>query len=349
MKFSSFKIGDAVVGEGAPVMIVGEVAQAHDGSLGTAHAFIDAIADSGAQAVKFQTHIAAAESSPQEPFRVKFSKQDATRYDYWKRMEFTSEGWTGLAEHAHERGLIFLSSPFSVEAVDLLEKIGMPAWKIASGETGNPLLLERIYRTGKPIILSTGMSAWEEIDRLVADIQSRNLPLLVMQCSSRYPAPPETTGLNLLAEMRRRYETPVGLSDHSGKPYASLAAVTLGASMIEVHVTLSRQMFGPDVPASLTPDELGHLVQGTQFIQTALLHPVDKDANAAEMKEMRSIFSESLVAKVDLKAGHAISKADLTARKPGTGIAASRLEEIVGKHLKRDVAAGTFLSEADLK
>lgn len=158
MKFSSFKIGDLVVGEGAPVMIVGEVAQAHDGSLGTAHAFIDAIADSGAQAVKFQTHIAAAESSPQEPFRVKFSRQDATRYDYWKRMEFTPEGWAGLAEHARERGLVFLSSPFSVEAVDLLEKIGMPAWKIASGETGNPLLLERIYHTGKPVILSTGMS-----------------------------------------------------------------------------------------------------------------------------------------------------------------------------------------------
>ncbi|HTX78779.1 MAG TPA: N-acetylneuraminate synthase family protein [Longilinea sp.] len=349
MKFSSFKIGDKVVGEGTPVMIVGEVAQAHDGSLGTAHAFIDAIADSGAQAVKFQTHIAAAESSPQEPFRVKFSKQDATRYDYWKRMEFTPEGWAGLAQHAHERGLVFLSSPFSVEAVDLLEKIGMPAWKIASGETGNPLLLERIYRTGKPVILSTGMSAWAEIDRLVADIQSQGLPLLVMQCSSRYPAPPETTGLNLLAEMKRRYETPVGLSDHSGKPFASLAAVTLGASMIEVHVALSRQMFGPDVPASLTPDELRQLVEGSKFIQMALSHPVDKDANAAEMKEMRSIFSESLVAKTELKTGHTLAKSDLTARKPGTGIAANRLEEIVGKQLKRDVAAGTFLAEEDLK
>jgi N,N'-diacetyllegionaminate synthase len=348
MKFSSFRIGDQLVGEGAPVMIVGEVAQAHDGSLGTAHAFIDAIADSGAQAIKFQTHIAAAESSPQEAFRVKFSKQDATRYDYWKRMEFTSEGWAGLAEHAHDRGLIFLSSPFSVEAVDLLEKVGTPAWKIASGETGNPLLLERIYSTGKPVILSTGMSPWAEIDRLVAEIQSRNLPLLVLQCSSRYPAPPETTGLNLLCEMRTRYKTPVGLSDHSGKPYAGLAAVALGASMIEVHVTLSRQMFGPDVPASLTPDELHKLVEGARFIQTALLHPVDKDANATEMKEMRLIFSKSLVAKTNLKAGQLLSRSDLTARKPGSGITADRLEEMIGKQLNRDVAAGTFLSEEDL-
>ena len=116
---------------GAGCVVIGEVAQSHDGSLGLAHAFIDAIADAGADAVKFQTHIASAESTPAEPWRVKFSPQDATRYDYWKRMEFTPEGWAGLAAHAADRGLIFLSSPFSDEAVELLERIGMPAWKIA--------------------------------------------------------------------------------------------------------------------------------------------------------------------------------------------------------------------------
>ena len=133
MSAIQFKIGERLVGENAPCLVVGEVAQAHDGSLGTAHAFIDAMANAGADAVKFQTHIAHAESSAQEPFRVKFSQQDATRYDYWQRMEFTAEQWQGLADHAHQRGLLFLSSPFSEEAVDLLERIGMPAWKIASG------------------------------------------------------------------------------------------------------------------------------------------------------------------------------------------------------------------------
>ena len=139
-------------------MVIGEVSQSHDGSLGMAHAFIDAIAKAGADAVKFQTHIAAAESTPQEPWRVKFSKQDASRYDYWKRMEFTSEQWQGLADHAQEKGLIFLSSPFSVEAVGLLERIGMPAWKVASGEVNNKVLLDAMLKTRKPILLSSGMS-----------------------------------------------------------------------------------------------------------------------------------------------------------------------------------------------
>ena len=132
-----FQIGNCTIGEDQPCLIVAEVAQAHDGSLGMAHAYIDAIADAGADAVKFQTHIAAAESTPQEPWRIKFSQQDATRYDYWQRMEFTEAQWLGLKDHADERGLIFLSSPFSVEAVDLLSRIGVAAWKVPSGETAN--------------------------------------------------------------------------------------------------------------------------------------------------------------------------------------------------------------------
>jgi N-acetylneuraminate synthase len=123
--------------QGTDCLIIGEVAQAHDGSLGMAHAFIEAIAAAGADAVKFQTHIAAAESTPAEPWRVRFSAQDASRYDYWKRMEFTEEQWRGLKQHAFEKGLLFLSSPFSLEAVELLERVGVAAWKIASGETGN--------------------------------------------------------------------------------------------------------------------------------------------------------------------------------------------------------------------
>ena len=142
-----------------PCLIIAEVAQAHDGSLGAAHAYIDAIADAGADAVKFQTHIAEAESTPHEPWRVKFSKQDATRYDYWKRIEFTEEQWLGLKQHADERNLIFLSSPFSIEAVDLLTRIGVRYWKIASGEVSNLPMLEHILKTRLPIILSSGMSS----------------------------------------------------------------------------------------------------------------------------------------------------------------------------------------------
>ena len=143
-------------------LIIGEIAQAHDGSLGTAHAYIDAVAAAGADAVKFQTHIAAAESSPSEPWRVKFSLQDATRFEYWKRMEFTEEQWIGLKEHANSRNLIFISSPFSIEAVNLLERVGVAAWKVASGEVGNAPMLSRMISTGLPIMLSSGMSSIDE-------------------------------------------------------------------------------------------------------------------------------------------------------------------------------------------
>ncbi|MDQ7011967.1 MAG: N-acetylneuraminate synthase family protein, partial [Mariprofundaceae bacterium] len=277
----NFAIAGREIGPGAPCFVIGEVAQAHDGSLGMAHAFIDAIAEAGADAVKFQTHIAAEESSPLEPWRVKFSPQDETRYDYWKRMEFTAEQWAGLAQHARERGLVFLSSPFSEAAVDLLEKLDMPAWKVASGETNNPILLERMAATGKPILLSTGMSALDEIDRVTAWIQAQGVPLAIFQCTSRYPSPPETIGLNMLSVFRQRYGVPVGLSDHSACIYAGLAAATLGANLLEVHVTLSREAFGPDVVASLTTAELRQLVEGVRFIEQTLKHPVDKDANAA--------------------------------------------------------------------
>src|SRR5262245_57498592 len=165
-----------------PILIVGEVAQAHDGSLGVAHSYIDAIANAGADAVKFQTHIAAAESTPAEPWRVKFSPQDATRFDYWKRMEFTSDQWAGLKTHASEKGLLFFSSPFSPEAVDLLTNIGVAAWKIASGEVGNISLFETMADTGLPFLISTGMSTWAEIDVAIEAVARRRLPYALLQC-----------------------------------------------------------------------------------------------------------------------------------------------------------------------
>ncbi len=344
-----FKIGERAVGGKAPSLIVGEVAQAHDGSLGIAHAFVDAIAEAGADAVKFQTHIAVAESTPAEVFRVKFSFEDATRYEYWKRMEFTEDQWSGLARHAREKGLIFLSSPFSVQAVDLLHRIGMPAWKIPSGEVGTTPMFNRIVETELPILLSTGMSPWQEIDDCVRAIRAHGLPLLLFQCTSAYPCPPERIGLNVIDELRSKYGCPVGLSDHSGKIYAGLAAAARGVDMIEVHVTLSRKMFGPDVPASLTPEELASLVAGVRDIETMLASPVDKDETAREMGSLREMFFKSIVAAEDLPAGTEITRAQLAVKKPGTGIPASRLESLLGCTLKRDVRKDEMIQEEDLR
>lgn len=333
----------------ARCLIVGEVAQAHDGSLGTAHAFIDAIAGTGADAVKFQTHIAGAESTPGEPWRVRFSVQDETRYAYWRRMEFTEEQWRGLQRHATDRGLLFLSSPFSIEAVELLTRVGVAAWKVASGEVTNSPMLDRMAATGLPFIVSTGMSRLDEIDSAVARIRRHQLPLAVLQCTSAYPCPPEQVGLNLIPLLRDRYGCPVGLSDHSGTVYPGLAAVTLGAEVLEVHVTLSREVFGPDVTASVTTGELRQLVEGVRFIEAMWAHPVEKDGLANTLAPVRNAFTKSVVARVDLPVGTVLEAGHLTAKKPGTGIPAARLEEVVGAQLRRSVRADQVLTEADIE
>ncbi len=345
---NNLTIGDQIVGPGKPCLIIAEVGQAHDGSLGTAHAFIDAIAATGADAVKFQTHIAAAESTPNEPWRVKFSPQDATRFDYWKRMEFTEEQWKGLKQHADKCGLIFLSSPFSFEAVDLLTRVGVAAWKVPSGETGNIPMLEQMTATGLPVILSTGMSPVNEIDAAIKYILSRGAQPVVLQCTTDYPCLPEKVGLNIIAEFRERYGCPVGLSDHSGTIYPGLAAATLGIQMLEVHITLSREMFGPDVPASITTDELRRLVEGVRFIEKMTAHPVNKEDMARDLKPLRDMFTKSVVAQKNLKAGSILKKEDLTLKKPGTGLPAARLPELVGRQLKRAVAADAMIFEEDL-
>ncbi len=330
-------------------VVIGEVAMAHDGSLGLAHAFIDAIAAAGADAVKFQTHIAAAESTPAEPFRVPFSRQDATRYDYWVRTAFTAEEWRGLAEHCAAQGVVFLSTPFSLEAVDLLDTLGMAAWKVGSGEVGNAQLLDRMAATRKPVILSSGMSPLAELDAAVERVRRTGVEVVVMQCTTAYPCSPELVGLNMIPLLRARYGCAVGLSDHSGTVYAGLAAATLGIELLEVHVTMNSAMFGPDVPASVTLDELRQLVEGVRFIERMRASPVDKDAVAVEMQPLRDVFTRSVVARTDLPAGRVLREDDLAAKKPGTGIPGGRLPDLVGRRLRRPMAANELLREEDLE
>jgi N,N'-diacetyllegionaminate synthase len=330
--------------------VIAEVGMAHDGSLGLAHAFVDAVATTGADAIKFQTHIAEKESARNEPFRVPgIFVQDSTRFGYWQRTAFTAEQWRELARHCEQRGLVFLSSPFSIEAADLLDGVGVTAWKIASGEMNNVPLLSRLSETRKPALLSSGMSSFEELDSAVSIFQSHKSPIAIFQCTTAYPCAPESIGLNLIPVMRERYGCPVGLSDHSGTIFAGLAAAMLGSRMLEVHVTMSRHMFGPDVPASVTIQELGELVRGLKFLHRAMTNPVDKSAMAKDMEPLRKIFNKSLVAARHLDKGAVLTSADIAFRKPGTGLPTSRLAEILGRTLVRDVAAETQFSIDDFK
>lgn len=336
------------IGKSFPCFIIAEISQAHDGSLGMAHAYIDAAAEAGCDAVKFQTHIAAAESTLDEPFRIKFSKQDQTRYDYWKRMEFTFEQWQELQEHAHQKGLVFLSTPFSKQAVELLENLDMPAYKIGSGETVADDIIDRIIETGKLILLSTGLSNFKEIDCLVERFVKNNSPYALFQCTSKYPVDLSEVGLNVMKEMKERYHCPVGLSDHSGTVFPSLAAMALDADIIEAHLVFDKRMFGPDTPASLTIEDFKLLDQARKAFYTMKTSPVDKDKMAESMKQMRDTFGKSLSPVRDLTAGTKLEDKMLAAKKPGTGIPLNQKQEVIGKALKVDVSHKRLLRWEDL-
>ena len=329
--------------------IIAEIAQAHDGSLGMAHSYIDALAKTGVDAVKFQTHIADAESSIYEPFRVKFSQQDQTRFDYWKRMEFTLEAWHGLKKHCDEVGLAFISSPFSNAAVDLLEQVGVSTYKIGSGEVTNLLLLEKISQTKKPVILSSGMSCYEELDTAVDFLKSKQVEFSLLQCTTAYPTQPEQYGFNMIQELKSRYQVPVGFSDHSGKIETSIAAVALGAEILEFHAVFNKNMFGPDVSASLTIKQIKQLTEAVRTIEKAKMHPIDK-SDTSNVTALKAIFEKSLAINKDLKAEHILTFSDLEAKKPANkGISASLFKDVIGKQILRDMMQWDFLNREDIQ
>lgn len=330
------------------VFIIAEVGQAHDGSLGILHSYIDAVAKTGVDAIKFQTHIAEAESSEYEPFRIPFSYVDATRYDYWNRMSFTFEQWRGIKAHCDDVGLEFISSPFSVAAVELLEEVGVSRYKIGSGEVTNKLMLDVIAKTQKEVILSSGLSSYVELDAMYKNLVEQGVQPSVLQCTTKYPTQMEDVGLNVIPELMSRYPNAnIGLSDHSGTVFPSLSAVTLGASIIEVHVVFDKLMFGPDSSSSLTLSELQFLVDGVRNTSTMLANPIDK--NNSGDKALKGIFEKSLSVNVDLKRGHVISIGDLESKKPsGKGLPASKYTELLGRTLNKDLNQWDFITEGDI-
>jgi len=330
-------------------MIIAEIAQAHDGSLGILHSYIDALEGTGVDAVKFQTHIANAESSIDEPFRIKFSYEDKTRFDYWHRMEFTADQWKGIKEHCEQKGLEFISSPFSIAAVDLLESIGVKRYKIGSGEVTNHLLLKRIALTSKPVILSSGMSTLHELDQAINLFKEHSSEITLLQCVSAYPARPEIWGLNMIQELKERYNVSTGYSDHSGGIYACLAAAALGAEVFEFHVTFHKKIFGPDTSSSVLIDDVKRLTDGIAQIQLALNHPTLKQASD-ELGVLKNAFEKSLAVNSFLPAGTVIQFEHLEAKKPKScGIDAAGYQSVIGRKLKVDKQPWEFLSGHDLE
>ena len=328
------------------VFIIAEVGSTHDGSFGNAGCAIDTVAGLGADAVKFQTHIAEAETLPNAPMPPFFKGEP--RLEYFKRTAFSKEQWRELKAHAEERGLTFLSSPFSIAAVQLLEGLNITQYKIPSGEVTNLPMLEVIAQTGKPVLLSSGMSSWEELDEAVETIQKHHNKITVLQCTSEYPCPPEQVGLNVMLEMRERYDLPVGLSDHTITIYAPIAAVTLGATVVEKHFTLSKRMYGSDARHSLEPEEFSEMVAGIRAVETILAKPVDKD-DIGHFSVMKEIFEKSLASVGDIPVDTVLTRDMIGEKKPGTGIPTKRLKDIVGARAKRDIVRDSLLKLEDLE
>ncbi|RKS45145.1 N-acetylneuraminate synthase [Gillisia mitskevichiae] len=330
------------------ILIIAEIAQAHEGSLELAFKYIDELAKTGVDAVKFQVHIAEAESSIHEPFRIKFSI-DKSRYDYWKRMQFSLEEWKSLKERCEQLNMEFLASPFSNAAVDLLEEVGVKQYKIGSGEVTNFLLLEKIANTGKPLILSSGMSSYSELDETVKFLQERNVDFSILQCTTSYPTVPENYGLNVISEMRNRYSVTIGYSDHSAKIETCIAAAALGAEILEFHAVFDRNSKGPDASSSLEIEEIKTLVSAVKSISLALNSPIDKGDNSRFL-ELKNIFEKSLSVNKDLPADHIIKYEDLEAKKPkGFGIDASKFKKVIGKKLTKSIEQWSFLNFTDLE
>jgi len=324
------------------VFVIAEAGMNHDGSLGNAIRLAETAAECGADAVKFQLHDALAESTKDAPSPPYF--QHETRWEYFNRTAFTDEQWATLKDACDRAGIEFLCSVFSVEAVDRLERLGVGRYKIGSGEVTNLELVRRVAATGKPVLLTSGMSSWQELDAAVAAAGNE---VTVLQCTSVYPTPPERVGLNVLAQLRERYGKPVGFSDHTVGNYAAFAAVALGAVVVEKHFTLSRQAYGPDAALAMEPDELEDLVEGIRELETMLANPVDMD-DLAPFAEMKRVFEKSVVTVADIPAGATIERDWLAAKKPGTGIPAAKLDDVVGRTAARDLPADTVVTEDSL-
>ncbi len=328
--------------------LIAEIAQAHNGSIDKAHNYIEAVATTGVHAIKFQTHIADAESSIHEPFRIKMNTQDKTRFDYWKRMEFSLSQWKELKAHCDKVHLEFMSSPFSNAAVDLLEQVGVKRYKVGSGEVTNFLLLQKIALTKKPIILSSGMSSFAELDKTVSFLNKHQVSFSILQCTTSYPTTPENYGLNVIQELKERYKVPVGYSDHSAIIETGIAAVSHGAEILEFHVKLNNLETGPDASSSLTIDEAKDLVKSIGSVSNVKYPSVNKNVNS-QFVELKNIFEKSLSVNKSLKAGSILKFEDLEAKKPkGYGINASQFQEVLGKRLRCDKNQWDFLTLEDI-
>jgi len=338
-------IGERWIGDGEPCFIVAEAGANHNRDLGMAKELIAVAAEAGADAVKFQTYSAETLYSKQTPkFTYLEGLTDKSTWDLIKEIELPREWQVELAEEAKKRGILFMSTPFDHRAVDELDALGVPVFKVASFEIVDLPLVRHAASKGKPMIISTGLADYEDIqDALAACREAGNDKVVLLQCASLYPAPPERINLRAMETMRRAFGTLVGLSDHTLGIHVAVAGAALGAAVIEKHYTLSRSLRGPDHPFAIEPGELRELVRQVREVEAAL-GDGRKLGPAPEEMEMHQKARRSLVAARAIPKGAHIERDMLTIKRPGFGIKPKYLDLVVGRVAKVAIEEDTVLT-----
>lgn len=334
---SSFEIAGRPVGEGAPCYVIAEAGANHNRDLGVARELIDVAAEAGADAVKFQTYTGAALYSSKTP-RFSYLDDDRSPQEILESVALPREWQAPLFEHARDRGIHFFSSPFDHEAVDQLAELGVPAMKIASFEIVDLDLIRKAASARVPIIVSTGMAVYGEIeDALGAVREAGNDCCALLQCASVYPAPPELMNLRAMHTMRVAFGIPTGLSDHTTGVAIPTAGAALGMDVLEKHFTLSRDMEGPDHPFAIEPDELRAMVRAVRDTEAALGTGRLEGPSGAEAVEMYTKARRSLIAATDIPQGTTITREMLTTKRPGHGIKPREVDHVVGRVARVDI------------
>jgi N,N'-diacetyllegionaminate synthase len=342
---AGFAVGHRRIGGDAPAFVVAEAGVNHNGDVAVALALVDAAAECGADAVKFQTFRTDAlvsRAAPKAGYQVETTGGGESQRDMLARLELTLDDFARVQERCAKRGVVFFSAPFDEASADALERLSAPIFKIPSGEITNAPLLRHVAAKRRPMIVSTGMSTLAEVDEALATIRaSGDPPIALLQCVSAYPAPPWEMNLRAIDTLRERFGVPVGLSDHTLGLEVALAAVARGAAIVEKHLTLDKTMAGPDHRASLDPVEMAALVRGIRTVESAL-GDGDKRPAPSEL-DTRRVARKSLVAARALRAGERLTAGAVAIKRPGTGIAPGDLERALGRRLRRDVAADEVL------
>jgi sialic acid synthase SpsE len=335
-------IGSKTIGAGQPCFVIAEAGINHNGDVSLATELLDAAAAAGADAFKIQTHFPADEMLKGGATAAYVGE---SLFDLLTRTALSRDAHRQLQERAAKKGITFLSTPFSREAADFLESIGVPAFKTGSGELTHLPMQRHIARKHTPMIISTGMSTPEEIDATVQAVRSEGAPFALMHCTSTYPTPFEHVQLDCIPALQAKYGVPVGFSDHTLGTFMAFAAAALGANLYEKHFTTSRSLPGPDQQGSMEPAELEDLIKGIRAIEQA--RGATKKIQPGE-QDVRHMANHSVVTIRDVAAGATIAADDVWAKRPGTGIPAARIGEVIGRKAKRAIAKDSLVSMDDL-